>query len=139
MLTEYALLKLQSVNGEEVFIHSVPALLCSKRVRESQLAPIGSSHLEVLPITNILDTTPYHALIYYKNGGFYVSALSPMLINGNPLTPSDSLLKIIHTDKTPNNAIERYIKELDGSMKDENIESKLATITRLTILSESDP
>jgi len=62
-----------------------------------------------------------------------------LLINGNPVTPSDSLLKILHSDKAQTNAVEKYIKELDSSMKEENSEVKLATITRLTILSEGEP
>ena len=106
MLTEYALLKLQSSNGEEQFIHTVPALLCSKRVRPSQL--------EVLPLTNIMDTPPYHALIYYKNGSYHIAALSPLLVNGNALTPSDSLIKSLNSDKTQVETLEKCVKGLEG-------------------------
>lgn len=66
MLTEFALLKLQTINGEEQFIHKVPALLCSKRGKESRILSASLHHLEVLPISNITDTFPYHALIYYR-------------------------------------------------------------------------
>lgn len=66
MLTEYALLKLQTINGEEHFIHKIPALLCSKRTRESKTNPAANQHLEILPISNIIDTFAYHALIYYR-------------------------------------------------------------------------
>lgn len=65
MLTEYALLKLQTINGEEHFIHRVPVLLSSKRTREPKAVPAAIQHLEILPLTNIIDTLPYHALIYY--------------------------------------------------------------------------
>lgn len=34
MLTEYALLKLQAINGEEQFVHTLPALIGSKRARD---------------------------------------------------------------------------------------------------------
>lgn len=45
MLTEYALLKLQTINGEEQFIHSVPAIICSKRSKEPRSIPPTSEHL----------------------------------------------------------------------------------------------
>jgi hypothetical protein len=45
MLTEYALLKLQTISGEEQFIHSVPALLCSKRSKEPRVTSANNEHL----------------------------------------------------------------------------------------------
>jgi hypothetical protein len=33
MMNEFALLKLQTINGEEHFIHSVPAIIASKRAK----------------------------------------------------------------------------------------------------------
>ena len=39
MLTEYALLKLQAINGEEQFVHALPALIASKRARDLRPVP----------------------------------------------------------------------------------------------------
>lgn len=72
--------------------------------------PINSTHLEILPITNILDTSPYHALLYYKNGAYHLAAISPLLINSNSLVPSESLLKTLNAEKLQINAIEKYLK-----------------------------
>ncbi len=66
MLTEYALLKLQAINGEEQFVHTLPALIGSKRTRDLRPSAQLDHPLEVLPITNIIDTFHYHALIYYQ-------------------------------------------------------------------------
>lgn len=81
MLTEFALLKLQTINGEEQFVHRVPVLLSSKRSRESKSVPASSQHIEILPITNVIDTFPYHAMIYYREGAYRVAAITPMVVN----------------------------------------------------------
>lgn len=114
MISEYALLKLQSINGEEMFIHSVPALLCSKRAREP-LAVAGSScHLEILPITNIIDTSPYHALIRYTDGAYHITAITPLLLNSQTLTPSPLLAKALASEKLQAESIQEYVKGAEG-------------------------
>lgn len=88
MLTEFALLKLQTINGEEQFVHKVPVLLSSKRSRESKSVTTTSQHIEILPTTNILNTFPYHAMIYYSEGTYRIAAITPLLVNSSELSPS---------------------------------------------------
>lgn len=90
MLTEYAVLKVQSTKGEEYFIHSLPALLCSKRARESR-STTKHAQLEMLPISNLSLNVPYHALVYYSEGDFHVHAITPLLLNNTQLVADKKL------------------------------------------------
>lgn len=84
MMNEFALLKLQTINGEEYFIHSLPAVIASKRAKES--TPPSDVSLQVLPITSILNSNPYHALIYYQDGNYKLIAITPLSVNSQTLT-----------------------------------------------------
>lgn len=121
MLTEYALLKLQTITGEEHFLHSLPALLCSKRARQ----PRPASHherLELLPLTNIIDTASYHALLYHANGDYHLVAITPLLLDNQPLHPSQSLQAALDSHKSLAEAVEHFLNEGQNglSLKGEN-------------------
>ena len=139
MLSEFALLKLQTISGEEQFIHSVPALVCSKRSKEPRGAPSNNEHLEILPITNIIDTSPYHALIYYHQDNYRIVSVSPIVVNSSELTPSEPLKQTIARNKTLSKAVEEFLMTAKQSeMKDEKSEVVLRSISRITIVSESE-
>ena len=65
MLSEYAYAKFQSTDGEEYFVHTIPALLTSRKWKDNELGRQGS--IEWLPITSIFSSFMIHAIIYYEN------------------------------------------------------------------------
>ena len=140
MLTEYALLKLQTANGEEHFIHSVPVLLCSKRAREPRALLPANCRLELLPITNIIDTSSYHALIYFRQDNYYIVSITPIVLNSTELSPSPYLQEALAltSNKSLSKIIDEYIAASEV-MKDEKSEAVLGNISRLTVMSPSEP
>jgi len=113
MLTEYALLKLQAINGEETFIHSVPALIGSKRSRDSRPTPAFDHRLEVLPITNIIDTFYYHALVFYQEGAYKLTAITPLNLNSTSITVNKRLLQSLSNPEKPTvHTVHEYLSSL---------------------------
>jgi hypothetical protein len=135
MLNEYALLKLQAANGEEHFIHTLPALLSSKRHKTFPPTSTSAPALEVLPLTNIIDSFHYHALLYYSHGHYRLAAITPLLLNNLPLAPAPALLDSLAADTPASKAVDLFLAEGKGSMREEEHEAALGTITRLTVLS----
>jgi hypothetical protein len=119
MLTEFALLKLQAINGEEQFVHSLPALIGSKRARDVRSCAQLDQPLEVLPISNIIDTFPYHALIYYQEGSYRLTAITPTILNSTQINPNKRLLQALaNADRPVPQAVHEYLSAyLDPNYK----------------------
>lgn len=97
MLTEYALLKLQAINGEEQYVHALPLLLGSKKAKDSKVTPQPDYRVEVLAITNIIDTFHYHALVFYHEGVYKIIAITPLIVNSKLLTLNQRLISLLTT------------------------------------------
>lgn len=65
-------------------------------------------------------------------------AITPLILNSLELTPSKLINEALTTEKSLDLAVEKYLSGLQGSMEEENIETTLASIMRLTIVSETE-
>lgn len=94
MLSEYSFLKLQTLHGEEHFVHALPALIASKRAKDIDY-PISAQETrpEVITITNVLDTFYYHCVTFYSQGQYFLMALTPISVNGKSLQPFEPLVE----------------------------------------------
>ena len=81
MLSEYAYGKLQSMDGQEYFIHSIPALISSRKCRDI-IGDLGN--LECLTITGIFNTFHHHAIIYYEENAYKLIPITSVSVDGGP-------------------------------------------------------
>jgi len=67
----------------------------------------------VLPITSIIGTNPYHALIYYQDGNYNLIAITSLMVNSQPLTGSQTLIDRLKTgDKSVPRIVREFLEEL---------------------------
>lgn len=92
MLSEYAHLKLQTITGEEIYVHTLPALIGSKRAEKCTTAVLNEQKISVIPLTNIIDTLSFHALLFSHEGKYYIAATSPLMINSSTLNVDGQLV-----------------------------------------------
>ena len=98
-------------------MHSLPALIASKRARDLRPAAQVEQPLEVMAISNIIDTFHYHALIYYQEGSYKFIAITPALLNSHPIAPNKQLLHLLSAPEKP---LAKTIQEYISAFVDPN-------------------
>jgi hypothetical protein len=104
MLSEYAYAKLQSAFGEEYFIQSLPAIIGSKKSKEITFTS-EDNKMKVLPITNILTTFHFHAIIFYESGSYYIASVTPLSVDGKELSENSELIQEIKANNDDLNSL----------------------------------
>jgi hypothetical protein len=82
-------------------VHSLPALIASKRARDCRPTVQFDHPLEILPISNIIDTFHYHALLYYQEGAYKLIPITHLLLNSLSLNPNKRLLQLLVNSDRP--------------------------------------
>lgn len=132
MLNEFALLKLQTTSGEELFVHTLPCLLAAKRARDHHLPAPADPPLQLLPATALPDTPPLHALLYHHHSHYRLAALSPLLLNAHHLLPNSQLLEAIQGAPSLAQGVHRWLSlAADSGVV-------LTSISKVTVLSAND-
>ncbi len=77
MLSEYAFAKLQTINGEEHFIHSLPAALVTSR----SFMNTSEHKLQYVPIVDLQSKVPIHMIFYEHDNAIKILSVLKCKIN----------------------------------------------------------
>lgn len=114
MLSEFAYAKLQGINGEEYYLHRLPAVLGSKRAKDvAAFCASDQNKLEILPLTNISDVFYFHAVIFYYSGCFKLLSITPLVLDGRKMGHNRRLINaFLQGKQSVSSILQSYLKEL---------------------------
>ena len=86
------------MNGEEHFIHTIPAIITSRKCKEIHLD--NNSEVEYLPITNNFNNSFYHAILYYEEPNFRLLPITEVSVDGSESESNPAIMeKLLKKEK----------------------------------------
>jgi hypothetical protein len=71
--------------------------------------------MEILPITNILTTFHFHAIIFYESGSYYIASVTPLVVDGKDLSENSELIQEVKSNNEDlNTIVVNYISRLNS-------------------------